>query len=92
MARRFDAIARLWDRIGGMGIGFCLDTCHARAAGEDLIDAAERILAHHRPHRPGPLQRLEGRLRLRADRHANLGSGPVDPQLLVVVGIAPERR
>ena len=39
MARHFDTIARLWDRIGDMGIGFCLDTCHAWAAGEALIDA-----------------------------------------------------
>ena len=29
MARHFDTIARLWDRIGEMGVGFCLDTCHA---------------------------------------------------------------
>ena len=45
MARHFDTIARLWDRIGDMGIGFCLDTCHAWAAGEELIDAVDRIKA-----------------------------------------------
>ena len=33
MARYFDTIARLWDHIGDTGIGFCLDTCHAWAAG-----------------------------------------------------------
>ena len=33
MARHFDTIARLWDHIGDTGIGFCLDTCHAWAAG-----------------------------------------------------------
>ena len=43
MARHFDTIARLWDHIGDTGIGFCLDTCHAWAAGEALIDAVERI-------------------------------------------------
>ena len=43
MARHFDTIARLWDHIGDKGIGFCLDTCHAWAAGEALIDAVERI-------------------------------------------------
>ena len=33
MARRFDALARLWDAIGSFdGVGFCLDTCHAHAA------------------------------------------------------------
>ena len=44
MARHFDTIAGLWDQIGDTGIGFCLDTCHAWAAGEALIDAVERIL------------------------------------------------
>ena len=34
MARHFDTIARLWDHIGDKGIGFCLDTCHAWAAGK----------------------------------------------------------
>ncbi len=38
----------LWDHIGEFGIGFCLDTCHAHAAGEDLVDAVDRILGHHR--------------------------------------------
>ena len=85
MARHFDTIARLWDRIGHTGIGFCLDTCHAWAAGEHLIDAAERILA------------ITGRIDLvhcndsrdaagsGADRHANFGKGTIDPQLLVAV-------
>ena len=85
MARHFDTIARLWDHIGDNGIGFCLDTCHAWAAGEELIDAVERIKAHHRPHRPGALQRLAGRrglgcrparqLRHRSDRPRPAGCG-----------------
>ena len=37
MARRFDMLARLWDEVGEFGAGFCLDTCHAFAAGEDLV-------------------------------------------------------
>jgi deoxyribonuclease-4 len=85
MARHFDTIARLWDRIGDKGIGFCLDTCHAWAAGETLIDAVERIIA------------ITGRIDLvhcnnsrdaagsGADRHANFGAGQIDPQLLVAV-------
>ena len=32
MARRFDALARLWDAVGEFDVGFCLDTCHAHAA------------------------------------------------------------
>lgn len=85
MARHFDTVARLWDRIGDTGIGFCLDTCHAWAAGEKLIDAVDRIKA------------ITGRIDLvhcndsrdaagsGRDRHANFGSGQIDPDLLVAV-------
>ena len=86
MARRFDSLARLWDGIGGFpGVGFCLDTCHAHAGGEDLLDVVERVRA------------ITGRIDLvhcndsrdafgsGADRHANLGDGQIDPQLLVAV-------
>ena len=85
MARHFDTIARLWEHIGDTGIGFCLDTCHAWAAGEALIDAVERIKA------------ITGRIDLvhcndskdpagsGRDRHANIGTGTIDPELLVAV-------
>ena len=90
MARYFDTIGRLWDHIGDSGIGFCLDTCHAWAAGEGLIDAVERIKA------------LTGRIDLvhcndsrdaagsGADRHANFGTGQIDPDLLVAVVTAAD--
>ena len=86
VARRFDALARLWDAIGGMDtafeLGFCFDTCHAHAAGEDLSDAVERALA------------IVGRIDLLhvndsrdpagtgADRHANLGKGEIGAETL----------
>jgi deoxyribonuclease IV len=85
IARQFDTIARLWDYIGDHGIGFCLDTCHAWAAGEALIDAVDRItsitgridLVHCNdskdPHGSG------------RDRHANLGTGEIDVDVLVAV-------
>ncbi|HYZ99390.1 MAG TPA: deoxyribonuclease IV, partial [Acidimicrobiales bacterium] len=85
MARHFDTIAGLWEEIGDMGIGFCLDTCHAWAAGEALVDAVERIRG------------ITGRIDLvhcndskdpagsGADRHANIGTGTIDPELLVAV-------
>ncbi|HCT80559.1 MAG TPA: deoxyribonuclease IV [Micromonosporaceae bacterium] len=44
-ARRFDALARLWDAVGDLGVGFVLDTCHAHAGGEDLIGIVDRVLA-----------------------------------------------
>ena len=45
MARTRESIARLWDGVGDTGVGFCLDTCHAWAAGIALPDAAEQVLA-----------------------------------------------
>jgi deoxyribonuclease IV len=90
IARRFDTIARLWDHIGDKNIGFCLDTCHAWAAGEALIDAVERI------------QSITGRVDLvhcndskdpagsGRDRHANLGAGEIDVDLLVAVVTAAD--
>jgi deoxyribonuclease IV len=85
MARHFDTIGRLWEHIGDSGIGFCLDTCHAWAAGEALVDAVERILG------------ITGRIDLvhcndsrdeagsGRDRHANIGTGTIDPDLLAAV-------
>jgi deoxyribonuclease-4 len=85
MARHFDTIGRLWDHIGDTGIGFCLDTCHAWAAGEALVDAVERIkgitgridLVHCNDSKD---EAGSGR-----DRHANLGTGSIDTDLLVAV-------
>jgi deoxyribonuclease-4 len=85
MARHFDTIAGLWEAIGDKGIGFCLDTCHAWAAGEALVDAVDRIKA------------ITGCIDLvhcndskdaagsGADRHANIGTGTIDPELLVAI-------
>lgn len=86
LARRFDTLARLWDAIGGFdGVGFCLDTCHAHAGGEQLLGIVDRVLA------------ITGRIDLvhannsrdgfdsGADRHANLEAGQIDPELLVAV-------
>ncbi|MGI5212635.1 deoxyribonuclease IV [Plantactinospora sp. CA-290183] len=84
-ARRFDNLARLWDAVGEYDVGFCLDTCHAHAGGEDLLDIVDRVRA------------ITGRIDLihannskdgfdsGRDRHDNLGSGVIDPELLVAV-------
>jgi deoxyribonuclease-4 len=83
MTRRLDRVARLWDVIGDFGVGFCLDTCHAHAGGEDLVDLVDRVKA------------ITGRIDLvhandsrdefgsGADRHANLRSGQIDPELII---------
>ncbi len=90
MARGLDAIARLWEAIGdaaggGGEVGFCLDTCHAFASGEDLATVVDRIKA------------ITGRIDLvhcnnsrdefasGRDRHAGLESGHIDPAMLVEV-------
>jgi len=87
MARRFDALARLWDVIPETpyDVGFCLDTCHAHAGGEDLVGIVERVRA------------ITGRIDLvhandskdpagsGRDRHENFGAGQIDPDLLVEV-------
>jgi deoxyribonuclease-4 len=89
MARKLDRLDMLWDAIakaeGGEMVGFCLDTCHAHAAGEDLSTIVDRVKA------------ITGRIDLvhandsrdafdsGADRHANFGDGQIDPDLLVAV-------
>ena len=85
MARRFDRLAALWDAVGEFGVGFCLDTCHAFAGGEDLSGIVDRVRA------------ITGRIDLvhandsrdafdsGADRHANLGDGTIDPSVIADV-------
>lgn len=79
MARHFDVLAGLWDRIGDHpGMGFCLDTCHAHAAGEDLGSAVERLVGI-----TGRIDLIHGNDSKDAagsgrDRHENLGHGTID--------------
>jgi deoxyribonuclease-4 len=85
MTRDLDALARLWDAIGGFGAGFVLDTCHAWAAGWDLETAVDDVRA------------ITGRVDLvhlnnsrdpqgsSRDRHAPLEDGEIPTELLVGV-------
>jgi deoxyribonuclease-4 len=89
VARRLDRVARLWEaldaRVDMSLIGFCLDTCHAHAGGEELLGLVDRVKA------------ITGRIDLvhandsrdtfdsGADRHANFGSGTIDPEAIVAV-------
>jgi deoxyribonuclease-4 len=82
-ARRFDDLARLWETVGEFDVGFCLDTCHAHAGGEELLGVVDRVKA------------ITGRIDLihandskdafdsGRDRHDNLGNGKIDPELVV---------
>ena len=92
MARTLDRLGGLWEALAQRCdmdlIGFCLDTCHAHAGGEDLAGLVDRVKA------------ITGRIDLvhandsrdlfgsGADRHANLGAGEIDPDLVVAVAAA----
>jgi deoxyribonuclease-4 len=89
VARGVAKIEQLWGSVmeadGGADIGFCLDTCHAYAGGEQLAGLVERVRA------------VTGRVDLvhlndsrdafdsGADRHANLGQGTIPAEELVAV-------
>jgi deoxyribonuclease IV len=88
MARSLENLARLWDVVGDASdgnVGFCLDTCHAYSAGEDLAGIVGRVKA------------ITGRIDLvhcnnsrdefgsSRDRHANIDSGTIDPAMLLEV-------
>ena len=87
MARYLDRIKGVFDAIAGAAsgsddVGFCLDTCHAHAGGIPLESVVDEIRA------------ITGRIDLvhcndsrdefdsGADRHANVGAGKIDPDLL----------
>jgi deoxyribonuclease-4 len=90
LARRFDTLDRLWDAIGDYDVGFCLDTCHAFAAGEDLTEVVDRVTA------------ITGRIDLlhcnnsrdefgsARDRHAPVLEGTIAAQQLVAVCAAAD--
>jgi deoxyribonuclease-4 len=91
MARHLDRIARLWEAVQSSGnpdvdrVGFCLDTCHFHAGGEDLSTVVEKVLS------------VTGRIDLvhangsrdafgsGADRHSNFEQGEINPADIVAV-------
>jgi len=89
MTRYLERIGRVFDAIAATEqadlVGFCLDTCHAHAGGNSLETVVDDVL------------KITGRIDLvhcndsrdefdsGADRHANLGAGKVDPDLLAAV-------
>ncbi len=89
MTRYLDRIGRVFDAISSAEqadlVGFCLDTCHAHAGGNDLTTVVEDV------------RRITGRIDLvhcndsrdefdsGADRHASFGAGKIDPDLLAAV-------
>ena len=83
MARRVDVLADLWSHLDDFEVGFCFDTCHAHAAGEDLGDVVPRVLEavgkidllHANDSRDPP--------GTGADRHANFSDGQIDDDAIL---------
>ena len=89
MTRYLDRIAGVWEAISSCEqadqVGLCLDTCHAHAGGNPLETIVEDV------------RKITGRIDLvhandsrddfdsGADRHANFGSGRIEPDLLAAV-------
>ena len=89
MTRHLDRIGRVWEAIsaaeGFERVGFCLDTCHAHAGGNDLRTVVEEV------------RKITGRIDLvhandsrdafdsGADRHTTLGAGHIAPDELAAV-------
>ncbi|WP_328341748.1 deoxyribonuclease IV [Micromonospora sp. NBC_00421] len=84
-ARRLDALARLWDALGDYEVGFCLDTCHAYAGGEELLDLVDRVKAITGRIDLVHANNSKGGFNSGQDRHDNLDGGVIDPELLVAV-------
>jgi deoxyribonuclease-4 len=85
MARSWDALGRLWDQVGEFGAGFCLDTCHAFAAGEDLTDIVDRAKAITGRIDLVHLNNSRDEFGSTRDRHANIAEGTIEPGLLAAV-------
>jgi deoxyribonuclease-4 len=89
MTRHLERIAGVWDAIssaeGSDMVGFCLDTCHAHAGGNDLSSVVEDVV------------KITGRIDLvhcndsrddfdsGADRHTSLGQGRISPEDLAAL-------
>ncbi|TDC38523.1 deoxyribonuclease IV [Micromonospora sp. KC213] len=84
-ARRLDALARLWDVLGDHEVGFCLDTCHAHAGGEELLDLVDRVKAITGRIDLVHANNSKGGFNSGQDRHDNLTGGTIDPELVVAV-------
>jgi deoxyribonuclease-4 len=85
MARKFDVLARLWDAVGEFDAGFCLDTCHAFAAGEELVGIVDRVKAITGRIDLVHLNNSRDEFDSARDRHANIRTGTIEPEVLAAV-------
>ncbi len=73
------------DAIGEFDAGFCLDTCHAWAGGEELLGIVERVKAITGRIDLVHLNNSRDEFDSARDRHANLTTGLIDPAMLTAV-------
>ena len=83
MGRHVEVLAELFSHLEDFDAGFCFDTCHAHAAGEDLTDVVKRVLdatgridllhANSSRDEPGT----------GADRHASFAEGKMKPEAIL---------
>jgi deoxyribonuclease-4 len=85
MARRIDVLAELWGHLEDFDVGFCFDTCHAHAAGEELSDVVARAL--DATGRIDLLHANDSRdpAGTGADRHANFVDGHMDADAILAM-------
>lgn len=88
MGRQVEVLAQLYAHLDGFDAGFCFDTCHAHAAGEELDDVVERVLEAtggidlvHANSSRDPAG--SGR-----DRHANFSDGTMEVEGIVRMIVA----
>lgn len=83
MARHVATLEKLWPYVQEFDVGFCFDTCHAHAAGEELDGVIERVLEatgridliHANDSRDPP--------GTGADRHANFTDGQMETEMII---------
>ena len=85
VARYMDSINRLWEEIGDLNVGLCLDTCHTWAGGiptEEAVKGFKKLvkkidLVHFNDSKDG--------FESSRDRHENLGKGNIPKKELEYV-------
>jgi deoxyribonuclease-4 len=92
MARYLESIEKLWTAIGttdnAARVGFCLDTCHAFAAGLELDTVVQKVLAITGRIDLVHANDSQGGFGSGRDRHANFGQGKIEPEQLATVAVA----
>lgn len=92
MARYLESIERLWAAVSATPnadkVGFCLDTCHAFAAGIELDTVVEKVLAITGRIDLVHANDSQGGFGSGRDRHLNFGKGKIELDQLAGVAAA----